>query len=427
MAGQVKFCRSCGKQINADAAFCRFCGFRFDAPAQPEPLQQAQQNAPKKKSLREQMKENYEAGKAKGQAFATRGKGKKQSAPAQETQAAPQQPVQSPAQTIAPVRIEQTPQPQAATKFCNQCGKQINADAPFCRFCGNKFDVPTQSGAAQASTNVAATVAAVNPYVQKIASAVQMPQRLFASANAGEFTLGEGFSLGNITSNVNVGGVNLGVAQKKINEVLSPAKVLGSSIKSFFGGIFGVFKNPKALISTLLLAAAWIVLPMLKNGGADNGIIDLLSWLTCAEGGLNRSAAGMLGGMIGKGSVAVALGSLLTGGLGATFKGFGALFTGGGEKRSIPAILVGVLLGAALGVFYMGLGTGAATSMAGISGVLLSLQSLGGQGGFARSFVESLTAKTVNGIRTAQNGAVNGLFTGTTAGFAAITAIAALL
>ena len=151
MAGQVKFCRKCGKQINADAAFCRFCGFRFDAPAQPEPLQQAQQNAPKKKSLREQMKENYEAGKAKGQAFATRGKGKKQSAPAQETQAAPQQPVQSPAQTIAPVRIEQTPQPQAATKFCNQCGKQINADAPFCRFCGNKFDVPTQSGTPQAS------------------------------------------------------------------------------------------------------------------------------------------------------------------------------------------------------------------------------------------------------------------------------------
>ena len=27
MAGQVKFCRKCGKQINANAAFCRFCGF----------------------------------------------------------------------------------------------------------------------------------------------------------------------------------------------------------------------------------------------------------------------------------------------------------------------------------------------------------------------------------------------------------------
>ena len=204
MAEQMKFCRSCGKQINADAAFCRFCGFRFEAPVQAA-------------------------------------------------------------------------QPQTATKFCNQCGKQINADAPFCRFCGNKFDVPTQSGAAQASTNVAATVAAVNPYVQKIASAVQMPQRLFASANAGEFTLGEGFSLGNFAANVSAGGVSFGAAQRKVREILSPAKVLGNGVKSFFGGIFGVFKNPKALISTLLLAAAWIVLPMLKNGGADNGIIDLLS------------------------------------------------------------------------------------------------------------------------------------------------------
>ena len=36
MAEQMKFCRSCGKQIRAAAKFCRYCGLHFEVPVMGE-------------------------------------------------------------------------------------------------------------------------------------------------------------------------------------------------------------------------------------------------------------------------------------------------------------------------------------------------------------------------------------------------------
>ena len=70
MAGQVKFCRSCGKQIDANAKFCRYCGFRFETDGK-EPRAQAPAQE-RKPDMRDKWKQSFEAGKARGRAFANK-------------------------------------------------------------------------------------------------------------------------------------------------------------------------------------------------------------------------------------------------------------------------------------------------------------------------------------------------------------------
>ncbi len=415
----MKFCRKCGKQINADAAFCRFCGFRFDAPAQPEPLQQAQQNASKKKSLREQMKENYEAGKAKGQAFAARNQGKQQTAPAPN----PAQPIQAAQQ---PMQAVQNAAP--ATKFCRYCGKKIAADATFCRHCGKKLTV--QGDTAQKAAGVAAAVAAAMPQIpEQLLARLGGTPAAMASAAAGEVTcvsFGKAGGLG-AASDLNAAAANVNAAVSKVRAraetILSPIQTLLGGVKSFLGGIPAALRNPKALIPTVLLALAWIVLPMLKD--ANDPAVSLLSWLTFAEGGVEREGFGILGGIAGKGVVAVVLASLFSGGIKSAAGGFGKLFSRG-EKGNVLLTALGAVIGLVLYLAYAGIEAGPGSTMAGIAGALASIQALGSRQGFTYSLAESLTAKKLNGARVAQTGKIKSLLGGVALGFALFTALSAL-
>ena len=205
-----------------------------------------------------------------------------------------------------------------------------------------------------------------------------------------------------------------------VTEVLSPVSGIFHGIGSFFSGIFHIFRKPSVLIGTVLLAVLWIVLARFR--GSDSQIVKILSWLTFSEGGLDRSGLGVIGGVLGKGTVGAALVSLFSGGLKKAFRGIGALFFGHGKKRGILSIILGVVIGVAAYLAFVGPDNASgATAMPGIAGMLFALEALGSGNGKLYTLVQSLTSRAVNGVRKADQGRCDGLLTGMTAGFVLAT------
>ena len=342
-------------------------------------------------------------------------------------------------------------------KYCRNCGKQINANAKFCRFCGYRFEGAAKpAGSVQQSAGAVSAAAAgmagaavtaakgaarsqagqILPQVPGAGAAMNRVQEITASASAGE----ESFDLGNINAagliDQATGGA-LGGAMGTVNqvkgqvmEILPPVKTLLSGVKSFFGNFRDFIKNPKAAIPMIIMGILWIVLGMMRD--SDSSIVKVLSWLTFSEGGLDRGAAGTIGGIFGKGVVAVAVTSLINGGLRDIAAGLKTIFSGSkgknGEKKSLGFLLIGVVIGILAYFAFTGFENASGiTTMAGISGIMLSLGALGSRDGFLYKFAESLTSKVQNGVRTAQNGKLTGLFAGMTGGFALVTAFTALL
>ena len=233
-----------------------------------------------------------------------------------------------------------------------------------------------------------------------------------AAAEAGEIDLGE----------LTIPGLDTisGAAAK----VYGPLGGIFRGIGSFLGGALKIFVRPGALIGTALLAGLWFALAYFRDSGSE--VVDTLSFLTYAEGGADRGILGGIGGALGKGTVAAALVSLFTGGLGRAFKGIGALFTGHGERRGFFSFLFGLLAGAAVYLAFAGTYAPEDGVMAGIAGALLSLEALGGGQGKLYALAESLTSKAAGGVRTARRGKIDGLLTGLTLGFAAAAALAGL-
>ena len=156
--------------------------------------------------------------------------------------------------------------------------------------------------------------------------------------------------------------------------------------------------------------------------------MNLLSFLTYAEGGFDRSGIGILGGILGKGIVAAGLLSLPRDGVINAAKGIGALFAGHGEKRGILNILLGIVLGAA--AYYVFVGpdnASAATAMPGIAGALLTMEALGSGNGKLYELARSLTSRISNGTREEAKGRCDGLLTGLVLGFALATVLSAFM
>lgn len=244
-------------------------------------------------------------------------------------------------------------------------------------------------------------------------------QSLAASATAGEIDFGvmdlPGFS---------------GITEP-ITKTLSPIAGIFHGIGSYITGIFRIFKNPGALIGTLVMAALYVFLAL--NRGSNLPIIKWLSLLTYAEGGFDRGGLnsvqgilGTIGGTIGKGTTAAALLSLFNGGLLNVFKGVGALFTGHGEKRSFLSLLFGILLGGAAYLAFTGRQPSEGAFIPGISGALFSLEALGSGKGKLYTLAQSLTSRTTDGIRTAARGKCDSLLTGLSIGFS-IAAIVSVI
>ena len=208
-------------------------------------------------------------------------------------------------------------------------------------------------------------------------------------------------------------------------EVTAPLQGILQGVGSWLGGIVRVCKKPAALIGLALLAVLWIVLA--RNLDSDSGLVQFLSWFSFARGGVNRSLPGAVLGVLGRGAVAGAVVSLFTGGLKSLPRGIGALVKGHGEKRGAVFIGIGALVGAAVYFLWTGKHASAGTTMAGISGILLSLEALGEDGGRLQTLARSLTSRVSDGVRSEAQGNCDGLLTGLTAGFALSTVISLFL
>ncbi len=275
-------------------------------------------------------------------------------------------------------------------KYCRKCGTPAAKEARFCRKCGCPFaEEPKQTvpKSKYSSTGQLPGHSAIIPQVKSY------EETFAASAAKGEQDLGEIF-------------------------IPEPVNLSGASAK------VPAFIKVPAFTGAALFAVLWFVLALFR--GSDSGIVRILSWITFSEGGFDRSVPGMVGGMLGKGTVAAALISLFTGGLNNLFKGIGALFAGHGEKRGIFSILAGTVFGGLACCAFVGKNASADTAMAGIAGALLSLEALGSGSGRLYELARSLTDRKVKGIRTLMRGRCDGLLTGLTLGFVLAAAVLSL-
>lgn len=293
-------------------------------------------------------------------------------------------------------------------RFCSNCGAMIEPGSAFCGECGQPLATMNIDPVQQryqtvpiASAEVPSQMAFI-PQVQT--STVAMAGR--------ELDCGE------------MNKAVFGTVHKAAADVLSPVNAFAQGISSFVNGILHIIKKPKALIGTMVLAVLWFVLGWL--GDSDSPVLKALSWLTFSEGGFDRSVPGAVCGALGKGMVATALVSLFAGGTKNTFKGVGALFSGHGEKRDVVSLIIGAVVGLVMYFVFSGPDASGKTAMAGIAGLLLSLQALGGENGIIYELAQSLTAGKVNGVRTAVAGKCDGLLTGLALGFALATVLSVI-
>ncbi len=350
MFDRKRTCPVCGKAVSGDSKFCLYCGAELPASERPKPKNN------------ETVCPVCGRKAAAGEKFCM-GCG---------TPLAGRQPAESEEIT------------------CPSCGKKADKGAKFCLSCGS----PLQN----------------DPSVRKVRPAsVQMMQgafRLAASAAVGEMDFGD------------MGPVVSGISELSASPVFSAASAdppltgVLRFLGSYAGGLFSMLAKPKVLLYSLLMAGLWTVLAILRGSGSE--IVQALSWLTCAEGGI-----------LGKGCTAVLLSTLFSGGIGNAFKGIGSLFQNEG-KGSLPVFLTGLAAGAACCVGFTGFANAPASSMAGISGALLSLQAIGRKDGNLYELAGSLTSGKVDGERIVQNGRAKSLLLGISIGFAIMTAVMAM-
>ena len=307
-------------------------------------------------------------------------------------------------------------------KYCRYCGKPVGENAKFCRSCGKQLvksadaaapSEPPAKGRTDHPVKTAAPVISnvpampIRPVIKKLSSSAAAS----AFSGTGEMLLG-GF------------GDELTAAVTRVTNVLSPGKAIFETVRSFLGGSLGMILKPKTWIPALLMAGIWFALGLLKD--SDSQAIRTISRLLYAEGGMETDPFAMAGGLLGKGTVAAALASLFTGGIGSALKGIGSLFRTKGEKRSLLLTLFGMVIGAAFYYFFGGMRIPSAeTACVGIAGALLSLETLGNRSGVFYRLIQSFTAKTKNGVRSAANGRCDSLLTGLTLGFSLAAAAAA--
>ena len=317
-------------------------------------------------------------------------------------------------------------------RFCPYCGSQIRVEAKFCHVCGHLLPVfkpPVKAGQpapkVQSPTPRQRTTQPVQkkpPHVltapvetTPVNNAVQRPVKLVEQMT--------GRSALSFPGEVDFGEIGMQGIASEAAKVFSPIAGIFHDLGSYLGGALKIITKPGALIGTILLAGMWFALDYFKDSGSE--LVKILSWLTYSEGGYGRPIAGMVGGILGKGTVAAAILSVFNGGIGRTFKGLAALFTGKGQKRGILGILLGIVIGAAAYLFFAGTGASKETAMAGIAGTLLAMQAMGGESGKLYDLAKSLTSRKTDGFRSEVKGKCLGLLTGITLGFAIATVLTA--
>ena len=300
--------------------------------------------------------------------------------------------------------------------FCPKCGNELPENAKFCVKCGTPVpSAPTKQTQQPAVREESVPVSEPIPAQPESAP---MPESLSAQPVPQTFTFNALKESGETVCGT-LGSELSGAAQEMIP---GPFKVIGSAVKQFFSAIGSALKEPKKLIPVLVLAVIWLALNILKACGVEWKPLDVLSFLTFANGGMSGKALGAVGGVIGKGLFAGAAASLVS----------GIANRKKGEKRSLIETLKGAfgfskdtlwayLAGAGAAMLLYLFISGGATKisfMGGLAAAFLAAKSALNDG-FVRKLTASLTSK---GKASAGPGAA-GFVRGLAAGFLAAAAV----
>ena len=145
--------------------------------------------------------------------------------------------------------------------------------------------------------------------------------------------------------------------------ISGPGKEIISSFKHFFGSLLAFIKKPLLMIPAVLFSLCiplfWLLLNVLEANGINPWPLKILSFLSCANGGMSGGFIGGFGGIIGKGVFVAGIvtlfslpfrkrdnqkrsfGKTIKGAFGVTKDSLGVYFTGIGIALLIYLFLTG--------------------------------------------------------------------------------------
>lgn len=268
--------------------------------------------------------------------------------------------------------------------FCNMCGQPLREGARFCNGCGKVLG-PAGQAPPQQSPPQQPQWQAAQPQRAQAAQAVQAVAQQAAQLLGGsQWAPAQGGAM----------ELPLPKAPPVLKPLLSTGQVLGGGIAGYFKNMGRAFAKPQKWIPALLLATAWVaaMLPAVQSHPVAAKALELLTFV---RGGMDANPLYAVGGIFGKGVVAMLFTQLLTGGF---WKGLAGAFKSGFKRLAAPRLAdVGAMLlgaGLALAVFNFATGSpGLGDAVVALSGALLSLKALGRKGGFAKRLLLSFGAK----------------------------------
>jgi hypothetical protein len=240
------------------------------------------------------------------------------------------------------------------SKFCTACGEPLQGHVKSCAGCGTP--VTSKDADQEQEQRISMNF---NPASAPTATRFLPFGR--AAVKAGEMTLPQEMLPLNMPEFTNV------------------LEFFGSGIRQILPGFKAAFRVRRRLIAALVLAFLWIVFIFLPPAVTDAVPAKLLSWLTFAQGGLQGGLLTKIGGIVGKGLLAVFFTSLLV-----------DKSTWGQMKAGISAVTGGIkgdktttyrwLAGMALALILYNLMVGSTSLQNSMASIGLSLRSLAGAG-----------------------------------------------
>lgn len=272
-------------------------------------------------------------------------------------------------------------------RYCSKCNAKLKDGASFCSVCGNAV-VSEPAAFTEKCQNCGAQLRAGGGFCPKCgASANNIAKPVgFAEAFRPAAASQAGIAESQLQDMVkDIGG----------EEIMDPASLFRKN-ESLFGSYIRSFKNPKVLITSVIVGLLWVVLAYFDRSGKNNIATNAVSALTFAKGGTYGNLRQISGGICGKAITAAGLCSVVDGGLVSAARGIKGIF--GKSRLNLGAVIMGLGLGVLLCLYFIG-GKGIYGTAVGVSGMLLSLGIIGnGEAGKSR---------------------INGLFAGISVGFAA--------
>ncbi|WP_441361609.1 hypothetical protein [Acholeplasma laidlawii] len=257
---------------------------------------------------------------------------------------------------------------------CPYCGSEIKSDRDICSTCGKDIN--------QSKT------------VEKQSKTFRVSDR--ASSSSGEVMFKD------------LGFLN----------ALNPIHILKKGFLSIPSGFKGLFKDKKRFIILIALAAVWIVLILLPYLGFNPLVVQILSFLTFAQGGTSANPLRMIGGWLGKGVYAIFFVSLFEQGFKPVIRGIKEILRQdkSDQKQSISTIIIGMGIA---GILYNFL-TGYAAwikSMVGVAAIVTVLSAIALKKGFLFDFIRAITYTCLKHKKTSNEVISKSLMEGLILGF----------